>query len=191
METERINYKITFLSDWHAGSGLGSGADSDAVVIKDANNLPYLPGKTMKGLLKDSLIDIMEVQPNIVLKSFIDKYFGSEVKDTEGKVVKTEAGSLFFSNAELPAAERNESMGAVSQFLYRNIASTAIDKTSGVAQQSSLRTIKVCIPLIIEGYIAGLDKDALPIVEMGLKMLRHLGSNRNRGLGRCTIELKN
>jgi CRISPR/Cas system CSM-associated protein Csm3 (group 7 of RAMP superfamily) len=190
METERINYKITFLSDWHAGSGLGSGADSDAVVIKDANNLPYLPGKTMKGLLKDSLFDIMEVQPNIVSKAFIDKHFGYEVKDKEGKVLKTEAGSLFFSNAELPIAERNESMGTVSQFLYRNIASTSID-SSGVAQQSSLRTMEVCIPLIIEGYMAGIDKEALPIVEMGLKMLRHLGSNRNRGLGRCTIEFKN
>jgi CRISPR/Cas system CSM-associated protein Csm3 (group 7 of RAMP superfamily) len=191
METERINYKITFLSDWHAGSGLGSGADSDAVVIKDADNLPYLPGKTIKGLIKDSLLDIKEVQPEMVSKDFIDKYFGSEIKDEKEKVLKTIPGSLFFSNAALPIAERNESMGAVSQFLYRNIASTAIDKTSGVAQQSSLRTMEVCIPIIIEGYIAGLDKDALPTLEMGLKMLRHLGSNRNRGLGRCTIELKN
>ncbi|UAM97269.1 hypothetical protein K8354_13195 [Polaribacter litorisediminis] len=190
METEKINYKITFLSDWHAGSGLGSGADSDAVVIKDANNLPYLPGKTMKGLLKDALIDIMEVQPNVVTKSFIDKHFGYEVRDTEGKVLKTMPGCLFFSNAELPAAERNEAMGTLSQFLYRNIASTSIDN-AGVAKQSSLRTMEVCIPLVIEGYMAGLDKAAVPTLEMGLKMLRHLGSNRNRGLGRCTIELKN
>lgn len=190
METEKINYKITFLSDWHAGSGLGSGADADAVVIKDANHLPYVPGKTMKGLLKDSLIDIMEVQPNIVSKAFIDKHFGYEIKDDKGKVIKTEAGSLFFSNAELADTEKKEALGDVSQFLYRNIASTAIDKTTGVAQEFSLRTMEVCIPLVIEGYISGLDKAAIPILEMGLKMLRHLGSNRNRGLGRCTIELK-
>ena len=80
-------------------------------------------------------------------------------------------------------------MGTMSQFLYRNLASTSID-SNGVAQQSSLRTMEVCIPLIIEGYITGVDKTAIPTLEMGLKMLRHLGSNRNRGLGRCTIELK-
>ena len=95
METDRINYKITFLSDWHAGSGLGSGADSDAVVIKDANNLPYLPGKTIKGLIKDSLIDIKEAQPKMMPKDFIDKYFGYEVKDENDKVLKTIPGSFF------------------------------------------------------------------------------------------------
>jgi CRISPR/Cas system CSM-associated protein Csm3 (group 7 of RAMP superfamily) len=191
METEKINFTITFLSDWHAGSGLGSGADADAVVIKDRDNLPYVPGKTIKGLLKDALLDIKEVQPKRISKDFIDKHFGDVVKDENGKVLKTIPGCLFFSNAVLPVEERNEAMGAVSQFLYRNIASTSIDNTSGVAKKSSLRTMEVCIPLSIEGYIAGIDKDVIPTLEMGLKMVRHLGANRNRGLGRCTIEIKN
>jgi CRISPR/Cas system CSM-associated protein Csm3 (group 7 of RAMP superfamily) len=189
METEKTNYKITFLSDWHAGSGLGSGADADAVVIKDSDNLPYLPGKTIKGLIKDSLLDIMEVQPKMIPKDFIEKHFGYEEKDKNEKVLKTIPGSLFFSSAALPLAERNEATRAVSQFLYRNIASTSIDD-SGVAKASSLRTMEVCIPITIEGYIGGLDTESLPTLEMGLKMLRHLGSNRNRGLGRCTIEIK-
>ena len=100
METDKINYKITFLSDWHAGSGLGSGADADAVVIKDANNLPYLPGKTIKGLIKDSLLDIKEVQPEMMPKDFIKTHFGYEVRDENKKVIRTEPGSLFFSNAD-------------------------------------------------------------------------------------------
>ncbi len=191
METEKINFTITFLSDWHAGSGLGSGADADAVVIKDADNLPYVPGKTMKGLLKDALLDIKEVQPKRISKDFIDTHFGDVVKDENGKVLKTIPGRLFFSNAVLPVEERNEAMGAVSQFLYRNIASTSIDNASGVAKRSSLRTMEVCVPLSIEGFIAGINKDVIPTLEMGLKMIRHLGSNRNRGLGRCTIEIKN
>ena len=74
METKKIEYTITFLSDWHAGSGLSSGAEADAVVIKDSNNLPYLPGKTIKGLVKDALLDLGN---------------NSEVID----------GNIFFSNA--------------------------------------------------------------------------------------------
>lgn len=189
METDKINYSITFLSEWHAGSGLGSGADADSIVIKYSDNLPYLPGKTIKGLLKDALLDIVEVQPALMPNGFIDTLFGHKIVDENKKVVRTQPGTLFFSNAELPILEKNEAKGAVSQFLYRNRASTSIDDL-GVAKQTSLRTMEVCIPLTIEGYIQGIKKEEIPILEMGVKMLRHIGSNRNRGLGRCIIKLK-
>ena len=97
METIQIKYKITFLSDWHAGSGLSSGADADEVVIKDDNNLPYLPGKTIKGLLKDVFNDFAEAQPELLQKDFIRNNFGEYI-DTEKK---SQMGGLFFSNAEL------------------------------------------------------------------------------------------
>jgi CRISPR/Cas system CSM-associated protein Csm3 (group 7 of RAMP superfamily) len=189
METEKINYTITFLSDWHVGSGLGSGADADSVVIKDSANLPYLPGKTIKGLLKDALLDIQEVQSAMIPKDFIDKNFGCEIKEEGIKVTKTEPGTLFFSNAELAKEEKEEAIGDLSRYLYRNMASTTINE-SGVAKDGSLRTIEVCIPLTIEGYIEGVEKDAIPVLEKAFKMLRHLGSNRNRGLGRCIINIK-
>ena len=41
-----IKYKITFLTDWHCGSGLAAGADVDALVVKDKERLPYVPGKS-------------------------------------------------------------------------------------------------------------------------------------------------
>ncbi|MDD2650440.1 MAG: RAMP superfamily CRISPR-associated protein, partial [Candidatus Cloacimonetes bacterium] len=47
-------YQVKFLSDWHCGSGLTSGSDVDALVIKDQNNLPIIPGKTIKGLLREA-----------------------------------------------------------------------------------------------------------------------------------------
>lgn len=181
----KINYSITFLGDWHAGSGLGSGADADAVVIKDAANLPYLPGKTIKGLLKDVLIDIHDVQPSIVSIDLINKYFGYETKDKQ-----THSGSLFFSNAELPSNEKNEMTEELIPFLYRNIASTKIED-NGIAKTGSLRTMEVCIPLTLEGSIEGVEMLDKLIFEKAFLMLRHLGSNRNRGLGRCSIKIKN
>jgi len=45
MGTETIKYTISFLSDWHAGSGLSSGADADAVVIKDKTIYLIYQGK--------------------------------------------------------------------------------------------------------------------------------------------------
>ena len=49
-----IKYEIEFFSNWHCGSGLAAGADVDALVIKDNNGLPYVPGRTLKGLLREA-----------------------------------------------------------------------------------------------------------------------------------------
>ena len=134
METERINYTITFLSHWHAGSGLSSGADADSVVIKDKNNLPYLPGKTIKGLLKDIFEDFKEVQPTLVNSDFIKTYFGNFIK----KQNESHQGQLFFSNAELNKKEKSEISKDMNNLLYRNFAYTIIDKNV-VAEKSYLR----------------------------------------------------
>ena len=49
-----LTYKIEMLSDWHIGfQGLDSATDADAFVLKDEKQLPYIPGKTIKGLLRD------------------------------------------------------------------------------------------------------------------------------------------
>lgn len=185
MATRKIKYTITFLSDWHAGSGLGSGADADTVVIKDKDNLPYLPGKTIKGLLKDALTDVMEVQPNLVRHESITKLFGNYVESEK----KSEMGCLFFSNAELSKSEKQSITKEMSAYLYRNVASTRIDE-NGVAKNGSLRTMEVCIPVVLEGYIDGLSNDDVKLFEVAFKYLRHVGVNRNRGLGRCQFEIK-
>ncbi len=41
---------------WHAGTGRGGGEDADAVVAKDRYGLPYLPGRHLKGLLRDACL---------------------------------------------------------------------------------------------------------------------------------------
>lgn len=184
METKTINYTIRFLSDWHTGSGLSSGANADAIVIKDKNNLPYIPGKTIKGLLKDALLDIYDVQPSKLNKSLFDTLFGSVIGD------KSNASSLFFSNVEL--VEKDEISTELSAFLYRNVASTTINE-NGVAKDGSLRTMEVTIPITLEGYIGKeteLSAEEIDLLELAMKWTRSLGSNRNRGLGRCLIELK-
>lgn len=185
MATEKIKYTITFLSDWHAGSGLGSGADADAVVIKDKDKLPCLPGKTIKGLLKDAITDIMEVQPKLVDKETITELFGEYVESKK----KSDMGSLFFSNAELGKVEKQSISKDMSAYLYRNIVSTKIDE-NGVAKEGSLRTMQVCIPVVLEGYIDGLSNDDVQLFELAFRYLRHVGVNRNRGLGRCRFEIK-
>ena len=189
-----MKYQIKFLSDWHVGSGLAAGAETDAEVLKDENKLPYIPGKTIKGLLKAALYEMIAVKH--VDEDAVNELFGYEIKGE--KVVKTCPGSLFFSNASLPVAEQKDIIPDLADFLYKNISQTKIN-AKGVAENASLRTIEVCMPLILEGDIRkfkeGLECELLDeekkLIRMALKWVRRLGVNRNRGLGRCQfVELE-
>jgi len=179
-----IKYKIEFLSDWHIGSGLDAGADADNIVLKDANNLPYIPGKTLKGLLKDALNEIASVGK--VKKDMIDSLFGGTGKDKS-----TFSGKAFFNDAVLPEDEQKEiSQNNLSEFLYRNIASTSINER-GVAKKNSLRTMQVTLPAVLHSSIILKESvpDAEQLFEQAFKWLRYAGVNRNRGLGRCKVSI--
>jgi len=184
---KKIKYKIEMLSDWNIGSGLDGGADADLLVLKDEDNLPYIPGKTIKGLLKDSLLDIADLEHQENLSQKIDSLFGKEVKKDK-KVIGTKPGTLFFSDAEINTSEQDDIIkNNLSGQLYKNIASTRIDE-NGIAKKSSLRTMEVCIPVNLEGEISGDGLD-LTLFEMAFKWTRQLGVNRNRGLGRCKFSI--
>ena len=188
----RIKYQIKMLTDWHVGSGLDSGANADSLVLKDSNRLPYIPGKTIKGLLKDALNEMADVKPE--LKEHINHIFGYAKANTEKESDKstekeadksTVKGTAFFSNAELSEEEQNDIVtNKYQSYLYRNLATTAIAK-NGIAKAKSLRTMEVTMPLTLEGEIEVTDSKDVEVLEMAFKWLRHLGVNRNRGLGRC------
>ena len=183
----KIKYKIEILSEWHIGSGLDAGADADAMLLKDENNLPFIPGKTIKGLLRDSLNEIESVGKIKITE--INNIFGWEEKDKSGNVIKTHSGNVFFSNAELPENEKNEIISNnLTTHLYKNIASTRIDKR-GIAKDKSLRIMEVCIPLTLEGEIETNVENADEVFLTAFKWTRYIGVNRNRGLGRCKFIL--
>ena len=63
MTTDCIDYTIEFFSLWHCGSGLAAGADVDERVIRDKDGLPYVPGRTVKGLLRDAADTLHRMAP--------------------------------------------------------------------------------------------------------------------------------
>jgi len=183
-----IRYKVTFHSAWHCGSGESKGADLDALVIKDKNGLPYIPGKTMKGLIRygyDEIYDVMIEKPESKVSW---KIFGKESTNANEK---SETGECFFKNATIqnPLYDGLVSQPLLINQLYKKVASTAIDSESGVAVDHSLRTMEVTIPLELEGEITDVKAEYYPFIKNALTMIKRLGVGRNRGLGRCTLEI--
>ena len=64
-----IPYNITFHSNWHCDSGLASGAHLDALVIKDKNGMPYIPGKTLKGIIKEAVYTYISFTTKVLIVS--------------------------------------------------------------------------------------------------------------------------
>jgi len=196
-----INYKIEFFSYWHTGSGLSAGTAANSTVIRNAYQLPYIPGKTIKGLLREAAEKIHHFSSDLVSKDFLEQVFGigedrkeaaeqillEQGASTNGLSVAITPAICFFSNGEL-SNELSKALIKEKEYkwLYDTISSTAIGE-NGLAKQNALRTIEVTVPLTLFAKIE--DFPTNPAFEKELdhcfKWIKRLGVNRNRGLGRC------
>lgn len=166
-----LNYEIKFLDYWHLGSGLSAGAKLDSSVVKDRDALPFVPGKTLKGLARE-MADLLEIE------LFVKNCFGSGGVDM---------GTCYFSNAALKEKTRGQiKANKLQDNLYDEIASTKIEP-NGIASDGSLREIEVVIPLTLCGKIRDVPHEHKENMIKSLKMVKRMGLNRNRGLGRCEI----
>ncbi len=166
-----LKYTIEFLDYWHLSSGLSAGAKLDSLVVKDSDGLPYASGKTLKGLFHEMAELLGDAQ-------LIEKCFG-----LEGVL----QGECYFSNATLATKEKEEIVtNNLQNHLYGVIASTAIGK-DGIAKDNSLREIEVVIPLTLHATIENIPQEHGQNMKKATMMLKRMGLNRNRGLGRCLI----
>ena len=69
-----------------------------------------------------------------------------------------------------------------------SIASTAIEE-NGIAKDFSLRKIQLVVPCELYGTIMNVPDNMEEILAKGLKFIKRVGVNRNRGLGRCSLSV--
>jgi hypothetical protein len=193
--------QIEFLDYWHAGGGRGAGSHLDAIVERDGRDLPYVPGRQIKGLLREAMEALEHWQQ--VPAGMTDAIFGRPALTGQISL----QGSIGFSDAGLPAAEADwlseRETGSphdadarnARAALYRDLFATAIDSDTGSAKSTSLRGIEVVIPLTLEAAISVLPGKTPPAAwEQQLAktfiLVRAVGAHRSRGLGRATLAWK-
>lgn len=183
-----VKYSITFFSDWHCGSGLTSGSDLDSLVVKDNKGLPFIPGKTLKGLLKEAAEEMTSLEgKNPEETKFITEMFGYfDGKAKEDSKIHSK-GQAFFTNAVLPEELYHAASSGLQPFFYRSKPSTAIEDT-GIARKHSLRRMETTIPCRLEATILNVEETYLPELHRCMMWVKRLGQNRHRGLGRCIIQ---
>lgn len=184
-----LKYQLKFYDYWHISSGLSAGAKLDSTVIKDSNSLPYVAGKIIKGLSREMAVLLGNC-------TFVNHCFGGSSEDGKnGKQkdpcyddeAKNKSGVCYFTNATLDETMVQQiTTNNLQDNLYDVIASTKIDNSTGVAEDNSLREIEVVVPLTLAGEIRDIpDETSFTQMTKALKMIKRMGLNRNRGLGRC------
>ncbi len=199
------NLRFEIQSYWQAGSGRGGGALVDTLVQKNVHDLPFLPGRTIKGLLRDAVYRAEE-WGHLPIKT-THCLFGSDAPVEGMTRLETEAGALAFSDAVLPPdvsmwLSHPDTDSQLRQALFRQISATAVEAATSCAIDKSLRTIEVTVPLTLTSSIMVLNDKRLNTIDWGngrewldcfepcLKLIRAVGASRSRGLGRVSVKLE-
>ncbi|MBD3776106.1 MAG: hypothetical protein IE920_03125 [Thiotrichales bacterium] len=204
----KLTIKAEFQSYWHIGTGRGSGQNADALVEKDVFGLPYVPGKTLKGLFRDACFKLDEWEQQDGLTNLL---FGIRTGADNQKREETEFGLLRFGNLEMPEKvylqQRHAGVRNEVSHLFHVLSSTAIDEQTGSAKDKSLRLTEVVIPMTLMGEISLIPPVGQSIqqqaqralmqnpqqlvltLQQAASLITHIGANKNRGFGRVRLEI--
>lgn len=183
------------------GSGTGKGSHIDSDIIVDENGLPIFPGRRLKGLLRESALEVMEMFDLSELREFIsmeiDEIFGSETKAASIRIDNLYPPDYHQTIACLSYGKQNYPQLINKETIINALTNirqqTSLDE-NGVAREGSLRSIRILkSPYNFTGYIEIIATENQAAIENLLALtclnLRRVGSNRNRGWGEIAISL--
>lgn len=205
-----MNYRLslTLESDLLAGSGKGWGSVIDSDFTFSPDGLPFIPGKRIKGLLKDALQELSVLDgysdKKSEIETIIHTLFGEKGKDKPGKLIIPDL--TLSINEQLSQwiqyAEQHQLLSKLEMVelfsSYRKQTSIGED---GTAQDHSLRTFRVLNrkspweknqDLTFTGYFNLDDKDqpAATWLIKGAKWIKRMGTSRTRGLGKVKFVIE-
>ena len=211
--------EIDVLSYWHPGTGRAGGDDTDAVIDKDEVGLPILRGRHIKGLLREAAEWLQhDFQAPGWDDTRINLLFGREAWEADKKrpAQLSAPGCVRFGNARLPAAviAAAEKNSALANAFIARLASTRIEFETGVADDKTLRSMEVAVPLKLRARLDWDDAgrlgtkplrgdedaesgDAISVLSRQwhsalaecLPLVTAVGAHRNRGFGRALFTI--
>ncbi len=196
--------KLLLVSDTTFGRGDGLAGVVDGEVQHDPYGLPYLHGKTLKGLLSaaaDELLDALgRATPDRLehWQAQKDRLFGRPGSRW------TDVGALHVGDARLPQDLRDYLAWEQDEMAWRTRTqtletltevrrSTAMDYQTGAPRDETLRAMRVIVR--DTPFTARLDfandptADERAFLAACIMALRRAGSGRNRGRGQVKLDL--
>lgn len=187
---------VELLSDATFSRGEGTAGAVDVEVERDEHGLPFLGGKTLRGLLRDSWVSLQEQFRWLIPAA-------RRIYGPTGELDET--GILRIGDAVLGedvrswvtwAVEREDhplSATALLESLTDIRAQTAEDRATAAPAAATLRAVRVALRgLVFEAPLTWLTPptaDDLRCLALGILATRHGGLARNRGRGFLRLAL--
>ena len=187
-------FEMKLLRDTTFGRGDGVVGLVDEEVEHDRWGIPFMRGRTLKGLWSEAcenLILVMREPAQHLFYPALDRLFGRPGGSIEAQ------GSIRVDNLSLPPTITNSLRQAIDQGILRYDEvlnslttirrQTSIDSALGIAEESSLRAMRVITRELVfysQIYIESMPtKTELALLTAGAKAVRYVGTSRNRGRG--------
>lgn len=183
---------IKLLSDLCTCSGETYNSIVDTDVTYEENGLPYIAAKRIRGCIREAALEMQEF--GIISSQEYEEIFG-----TEGN--RKSAFSLsnaYISDYETvkddlkktPFTELKSTQNVLNQYTALR-TQTAVDLKTGVADDNSLRTIRVIRRGLTFEAECTWNKSVSRPESLGqaVSLVKHMGMSRTRGLGLVRMEL--
>tara|TARA_B100001094_G_scaffold56327_1_gene51802 strand:+ start:1686 stop:2291 length:606 start_codon:yes stop_codon:yes gene_type:complete len=191
--------QLNFLSDWQISEGKDAQIYANNMVQKDAQGLPFVSGKTLKGALRQAFT-LAETNAWFPAEQndIVNVLFGRGDRDA----LESQA-LLWLGRAQLAANEQAFfAQPEQRKYLYHTTSMMKMDAKTGTTAEGSLRTEEVTIPVTLYATLgfntdhpyylehqALLDAHFRTWLSQCLPLIRTLGGKTNRGLGQLQLEL--
>ncbi|MCS6976761.1 MAG: RAMP superfamily CRISPR-associated protein, partial [Gemmatales bacterium] len=207
---EQFRVRLIFESDWHVGSGTGRPGNVDRLIVRDADDLPFVPAKTLRGIWRDACERLCRGLDDGQVGAWsrlVDFLFGSQPalgpNDPTGRHANPAEiplkSAVQIRSAHIPSPLRDSLVRAdrrLRQALTFIKPGVKIDRRSGSAQTDFLRFEEVArrgTVLEAECRLVVSDeptrKLASALLIASAKMVERLGGKRRRGAGLCRLEI--
>ncbi|MFT3662693.1 MAG: RAMP superfamily CRISPR-associated protein [Gordonia sp. (in: high G+C Gram-positive bacteria)] len=212
--THPLTVSAVMASDWHVGSGEGATKQVDRAVVRDAAGLPYLPAKTLTGVLREraeQVADSLDAdQPDDHWAEWVRWLFGSRpdrstAKSDDHRRETPIPAALMTAPLRITESVRADEVADLldvhpdelrraATVLRTNVA---IDRTTGTAADDQLRTDeRARAGLRLDGtWALATDRplrDVWPAVfllQAAARLTAAVGGKRRRGAGELTLTL--
>ncbi len=193
---------IELLSDASFGRGEGTAGEVDSEVEHDEFGIPFIGGKAVRGLLRDTWLSMRPLFPE--LRKAGDRVFGPTKRFLCDDVCVLRVGDALLQQdvrawliasatraVERDCVSRAMILAACTDIRYQ----TAEDRLTGAPAAGTLRSSRVVLrTFAFEAPLtwrtsAGAAEDDMRVLAMSALATRHGGQMRNRGRGHLRISL--
>lgn len=198
----QLDLVVRFRSDWAVGSGHAQHDAADSLIRRDQDLLPMVPGKTLRGILRDTTESIAlgldDGAPSGTWDSWTRRLWGSgQSDDHAGGAGIVDVPSAVVDDAARAALTADERLVTASTITRTSVA---IDSANGTARHNMLRTLErgrrgwelrgsLDIGLDAATWQAPTMWPARFLLTAALHSAGRLGSDRRRGAGAVALQV--